>query len=461
MLEDYDAWFEENRTSILDDFFTFLKFPSISTDPAHKHDMLACQKWLVSYMESCGLDVEVWETSGHPSIFGEVPSKEKDAPTLLFYGHYDVQPAVPLDEWKSPPFEPEVRDNVVYARGAIDNKGQGFYTLIGIRAFLELAKEKKVHIKVLIEGEEEVGSPGLEGIAKAKREALRADHVFVVDLDMSARGKPAVTLGIRGVANLNATVTNTSSDLHSGVFGGMVLNPARALATVLGKMWDDQGKVTIPGFYDGVKTLSEEELSILNWDTDVKARAKPLDVRVFQGEGEYSLLESNWIRPTLEINGIESGYTGDGFKTIIPSKASVKLSCRLVPGQDPEKVLKEIATFLKKNLPEGIELRLEIGHGTPGVMTSPQSDTVEGTIKAYERVYSAPCCRQLCGATIPIVPTLSRVCGGELVMMGVGLSTDNMHAPNECFGLDRFKEGFLSVTQILEIFSGGGFRWHA
>ncbi|MCB1109570.1 MAG: dipeptidase [Chlamydiia bacterium] len=456
MIEEYDKWFEAHREALLDDFFTFLKFPSISTDRAHQKDMVACQQWLASYMEMCGLDVEVWETAGHPAVFGQAKAREKGAPTLLFYGHYDVQPAVPLKEWQSPPFEPEVRDGVVYARGAIDNKGQGFYTLLAVRAFLERVKERKVHIKVLIEGEEEVGSPGLEGIAEAKKEALQADHVFVVDLDMAGQGKPAVTLGIRGVANLNATVTNSKSDLHSGMFGGMVLNPARALSTVLGKMWDAQGKVQIPGFYDAVKTFSEKELSVLNWDAEVEEEAKPLEIRVFQGEGEYSLLESNWIRPTLEINGMESGYTGEGFKTIIPAKASVKLSCRLVPEQDPEKVLEGIAAFLKKNLPEGIDLKLEWGHGTPGVVTSPESATVKGTMKAYECVYHTPCVRQLCGATIPIVPTLAHICGGELVMMGVGLTTDNMHAPNECMGLDRFKEGFLSVTQILEIFSGGG-----
>lgn len=454
MLDEYATWFEKNQEALLEDFFTFLRFPSISTDPAHKKDLLACKDWLASYMKSIGLETEVWETSGHPTVFGSYEGG--DGPTLLFYGHYDVQPEVPLEEWKSPPFEPEVRDNVVYARGAIDNKGQGFYTLLAIRAFLEMAKEKKINIKVLIEGEEEVGSPGLEGILDEKSEELKADHIFIVDLDMYGKGIPAVTLGIRGVTNINVSVKNSNTDLHSGVYGGIVLNPARALATALGKMWNEKGEVTIPGFYEGVKALSKEEHANFDWESDVKKEAAPFDVKVFKGEGDFSLLESNWIRPTLEINGMESGYTGDGFKTIIPSKAMAKLSCRLVPNQDPEQVISAIETFLKKNLPEGIEVSLEKGHGTPGVMTSPNSETVKETSKAYEAVYHTKCRRKLCGATIPIAGMLSKICGGELVMMGVGLGTDNMHAPNECFGLDRFKEGFLSVTQILEIFSRGG-----
>ncbi len=453
MLDEYDAWFEKNQSALLEDFFAFLKFPSISTDPAHKKDLLSCKDWLASYMKGMGLETQVWETSGYPTLFGTHIVNE--GPTLLFYGHYDVQPVDPLNEWKSPPFEPEIRDDTVYARGAIDNKGQGFYTLSAIRAFFELSKKKKVNIKVLIEGEEEIGSGGLEGILDAKRKELQADHIFIVDVDMYGKGIPAVTLGVRGVTSINVTVKNSSADLHSGVFGGVVLNPARALATAVGKMWDEKGKVTIPGFYEGVKTLSKKEHDVLDWEADAKASAAPFDIKVFQGEGGFSLLESNWIRPTLEINGMESGYTGDGVKTIIPSKSMVKLSCRLVPNQDPEHVIAAIETFLKNNLPEGIEISLEKGHGTPGMMTPLNSKTVEGAIKAYEAVFKTKCRRKLCGATIPIASLLSKACGGELVMIGVGLLTDSMHAPNECFGLDRFKEGFLSVTQILEVFSSG------
>ncbi len=453
MLEDYDAWFEKNRSASLEDFFTFLRFPSISTDPAHTKELLACKDWLITYMEKGGLKTEVWETSGHPTIFASHLKAGEKAPTLLFYGHYDVQPSTPLEEWKNPPFEPEVREGKVYARGAIDNKGQGFYTLLAIRAFLELSKQAPVNIKVLIEGEEEVGSPGLEGILQEKKGELKADHIYVVDLDMYAEGIPAVTLGIRGVTALNITVKNSNTDLHSGTFGGVALNPARALTTALSKLWDEKGKVAVPHFYDGVE---EKGLEGLDEEIDLKKESAPFDIKVFQGEGDYSLVESNWVRPTLEINGLESGYTGEGYKTIIPAEAMAKLSCRLVPGQDPEKIIDALATFLKNNLPQGIGISFEKGHGTPAMITKPDSVTVKGAIAAYERIYSAKCCRQLCGATIPIASQLAEICGGEMVLIGVGIPSDGMHAPNECFGLDRFKEGFLSITQLLEIFAEGG-----
>ena len=455
MLEVYQKWFEENRSSIREDFFSFLRFATISTDPMYKEEMLSCTQWLISYFKRMGMEAEVWETPGHPTVFATDLKGDSQAPTLLFYGHYDVQPVVPLEEWKSAPFEPEIRDGDVYARGAIDNKGQAFYTLTGVRAFLELSKQSNINIKVLIEGEEEVGSLGLEKIAEEKRKELEADYVFVVDLDMYDAKTPAVTLGIRGVANLNITVRNANVDLHSGVYGGFLFNPARALGNVIGKLWDAKGCVTVPGFYEGIRSLSQEEHSALDWEMDMKEHADVFDAKALQGEGDFSLLESNWIRPTLEINGMESGYTGEGFKTIIPGKAMVKLSCRLVEGQNPEKILDAIEAFVKKNLPEGMELKVEKGAGTSGFLSSPNSKIVEKTVQAYEKVFQVPCRRILCGATIPIVPLLSRICGGELVMMGMGLPSDGMHAPNECFGWERFEKGFFSIAQILEDFSHG------
>jgi acetylornithine deacetylase/succinyl-diaminopimelate desuccinylase-like protein len=453
MIKQYADWFEKNREHLLEDFFSYLKFPSVSTDPSRRKDLLACKDWLLEYMKSCGLEVDVWETSGYPTVFGQYQGGK--GPTLLFYGHYDVQPEAPLDEWKSPPFEPEVRDGAVYARGAIDNKGQNFYTLVAIRAFLEQAQNININLKVLIEGEEEIGSFGLEELLDQKKQELKADAVFIVDLDMYEKGIPAVTLGTRGIVNLNVTIRNTNADLHSGVFGGMILNPARALVTTLGKMWNEKGEVTVPGFYEGVKQLTREEYQAFDWELDPKKEAAPFYPRVYQKEGEFSLLESNWIRPTLEINGFESGYTHKGFKTIIPAQAMAKLSCRLVPNQDPAHVMSILETFLKENLPEGIEIEIEKGHGTPGVMASVQSKVVKCASQAYETVYRTKCRRKLCGATIPIAGMLAKTCEGDLVMMGVGLGSDRMHAPNECFGLDRFKEGFLSITQILEIFARG------
>ncbi|MCB1084783.1 MAG: M20/M25/M40 family metallo-hydrolase, partial [Chlamydiia bacterium] len=316
-------------------------------------------------------------------------------------------------------------------------------------------EKENVNIKVLIEGEEEVGSPGLEGILEEKKEKLQADHIFIVDLDMVDEKTPAVTLGIRGVATVNATVKNSVTDLHSGVFGGVVYNPARALSQVVGKMWDDAGRVTIPGFYDTIQPLSDEEKASLDWDRDLKEEGASFNIQVFQGEGDFSLVESNWIRPTLEINGMGSGYMGEGTKTIIPKEAFVKISCRLVAGQDPKQIGKGIETFLKKNLPDDIELKVEMGHGTRGMMTSPHSRAAKEMMKAYEQVFETKCKRQLCGATIPIAPMLEKVCGGELILIGVGLPSDRMHAPNECFSLKRLRQGFLSIAELLISFSRG------
>jgi len=453
MFESYQRWFEAHHTTIFQDLFTFLRFPSISTDPAYQNELLACKDWLVSYLEKMGMNVEVWESSGHPVVFASWLQGGKEAPTLLFYSHYDVQPSVPIDEWESPPFEPEIREGKLYARGAVDNKGQGFYTILGVQAFLSQAKQHRLNIKLLIEGEEETGSSGLKMLLQKKRQSLEADHVFIVDLNMYDERTPAVTLGIRGVAMLNVMVRNATTDLHSGVYGGFLVNPSRALVTAIGKMWDETGQVVIPHFYDGMKVLSEKERKSLDWELDVTKCAEPFAVKAFQKEGNFSFLESNWIRPTLEINGMESGYTGAGSKTIIPSKAMVKLSCRLIEGQNPSRVIASIKSFLLENLPQGLEI--EHGNGAEGFITSPHSKAVKVTAEVYERICQVPCRYLLCGATIPIVPMLAKVCRGDLLMVGMGLSTDSMHAPNECFGIDRFEKGFLFVTQILEAFSKG------
>lgn len=393
-----------------------------------------------------------WETTGYPVVFATHQSKIEGAPTLLFYGHYDVQPPDPLDEWKSDPFKPEEREKKIYARGAIDNKGQGFYTILAIQAFIELFKNHNINIKLLIEGEEEIGSPGLEAIAKTKEKELQADHIFIVDLDMYDAQTPALTLGIRGITNLNVDIRNANTDLHSGSFGGVVLNPAKALSTVLSKIWNDEGKIVIPNFYDGIKNISKNKFSDLDWEKNLQVLTDIFDAKAFESEKGFSLLESNWVRPTIEINGMMSGYSGKGSKTIIPSRAMVKLSCRLVEGQDPLKVIKAIKAFLINNLPKGIEVEFETGHGTPGFMTSFQSKTVQVTTDAYFKVFNQKCKKVLCGATIPIVPLLSKICGGELVMMGVALPTDGMHAPNESIEIDRFEKGFLSIAYILDVF---------
>lgn len=448
--EAYNNWYQANRKSIIDDYFTFLKFQSISTDPKYKDDVRDCATWLHSYLEDIGLKTEMWETDGHPVIFGTKLDAGADRPTILIYHHYDVQPVDPLELWDSKPFEPTEKNGQVYARGAADNKGQCFYDITALKAFLELAETSNVNIKILIEGEEECGSESLPKVLEEKKEQLQADYLLVVDVDMPAPGIPGITLGVRGIVTLQVECTAAKSDLHSGNFGGMVMNPNRALADALAKCYDESGKVTIPGFYDDVKPLSEEERTSLYQEMDLTGVFHEFGITATIQEGEFIPIESNWIRPTLEINGMSGGYTGEGFKTIIPAKAMAKISCRLVPDQNPEKTGLLVADFLKKNIAPGIEVKIDIGGAGRGIRTPFQSQIVEVISKAYEDVYERKCEKILCGGSIPISANLEEASGADLVFLGVGLADDGIHAPNEHFGLDRFEKGFLVMTRILE-----------
>jgi len=455
MIEIFQKWYREHEEEILKDFTTFLSFPSVSTDPARKDKVRACAVWLIEYLEDRGLKADLWETTGHPTVFATHSKADPSRPTLLIYLHYDVQPEDPLDQWRSDPFAPEIRDGKIYARGAVDNKGQCFYTLTAIHAFLTIVGELGFNLKLCIEGEEETGSEGLEGILDEKREELAADHVLIIDIGMLSKNEPAITVGLRGIATLNLKCKAALQDLHSGAYGGFVMNPARALAQALSRCWDEKGRVAIPHFYDGIVPLSEEEKGEIYWEWDVEEAMELFSIKASAKEEGYTAVESNWIRPTLEINGMESGYTGEGGKTIIPAESMVKLSCRLVPGQDPEKVVEELIAFLKKNLGEGIEVEVEKGHGCRGFITSPQSPIAKIAKRAYEDVFHVPCKAILCGGTLPIAPKLMEASGGDLVAIGVALLEDGVHAPNESFGLDRFLQGFLSVVRIFEILGKG------
>ncbi len=454
MLKQLKQWFSTEKRFIYEDLFTFLRFPSVSVDPLHKEALLDCVHWLKQYLHTCGFDTELWETSGHPTLYAEHLQSGSECPTLLFYCHYDVQPPSPLDQWRSPPFQPTVREGKVFARGAVDNKGQCFYVLTALKAFYALAKKHRLNVKLCIEGEEETGSVGLRSILESKQDKLEADYLLVVDLDMPKANQPAITLGMRGISSIDITCQNGTVDLHSGKFGGVVVNPAKALIQALSALWDEKGKVTVPHFYEEVQTYSEQELRDFAWNIDPKTWAHSFGVGAFGGEEGYSLLESNWLRPSLEINGLYSGYTEAGIKTIVPSKAIAKLSCRLVPDQDPEKIGGLIADFLKKKIPTGIEVKCTLFEGSKGWMASPNLPFPQIVARAFEEVFDTPCTRTLCGMTIPIVPALAKVSQSQLVMTGVALAEDGMHAPNESFALDRFEKGFLSIARLLQILEG-------
>lgn len=447
MLEDDKKWFEKSRSQILNDFFRFLRFKTISADPAYRSEMSACVDWLKDYLSKMGMQVEIWKTKNHSIIFA-ASLISKDAPTVLIYHHYDVQPVDPLDLWTSPPFEPAVRDGQVYARGAQDNKGQCFYTLTALKAFFERLQKQKINIKLFIEGEEEMGSEGVFEIAKSRANQLKADYLLVVDNDLPKAGVPGLTLGLRGILTMEFICRNSSTDLHSGMLGGIALNPNRALIQALSQLWDKNGRVAVPHFYDGIEELDEKSRALLDFTFD-KQNAEVFGIKAFAPEPGYSLLESNWIRPTVEINGIKGGYAGEGFKTVIPAEASAKISCRLVPGQDPEKIHKEMELFLKKVLPKEIEMKLIYLHGAEAFRSDAHSLIAKTCAKSYEEVMKKPCRYSLSGGSIPIVGELADASGADTVLMGFGLGEDNIHAPNEHFGLDRLEQGFLTMGRIL------------
>lgn len=452
-LSELKAWYAKHAKEIQNDFFTYLKFPSISTDPQYKNEIGRTSQWLRDYLTRIGLKVEIWETINHPVIYAEHLEAGSGRPTVLLYSHYDVQPVDPLDKWKSPPFEPVIRDGEVYARGASDDKGQGFYSITAIKAFLELAKKSNVNIKLFIEGEEECGSVGSTHILSKKKEKLKADHLLIVDMGIPAKGVPAITLGLRGICALEVNCKNSDIDLHSGIMGGVVLNPNRILVQALAKLWDETGKVAIPNFYDEVEMPSKDELAHFDRTVDEAALKKNFGIRAFYKEGNYSLWDSNYIRPVLEINGISGGYTGHGFKTVIPSQAFAKISCRLTPKQIPEVMCKRIEDFLKQHIPKGVEVKVVLDHGGKPVRNSPNTPVAKIAAKAYEEVFGSRCQNMLTGGSVPIVADLTAASGAEVAMIGVGLSTDDIHAPNEHFGMDRFEQGFLVIGLILGEFS--------
>lgn len=449
-LQHFKEWYRNNRKQLLDEFFSLLRFKSISADLSLKRESECAAEWLCTYMQRIGLEASLWQTPGLPVVFASHLQTGPERPTLLLYHHYDVQPVDPLQQWESPPFEPQIREGKIYARGAVDNKGQCFYSLAAIRAFLELADAMNFNLKVFIEGEEESGSKGTLAILQTYKKELRADYLLVVDFDMAGIDSPGVTLGMRGLVTLDVECRNGKADLHSGVHGGIALNPNRALVQLLARLWDEQGRVCVPHFYEGVESLRPDQMSAVDMGFDREAYTRVFGVHAFSVEQGLSVRESNWLRPTLEINGISGGYTGPGFKTVIPAQASAKISCRLVPGQDPVRIGSLISSYLHSLVPEGLELAVNCHGGAPAYRCNLDSSLVKLTALSYEEVFGRTCKTLFCGASVPIVVNLAAVCGAEVAMIGVGLESDAIHAPNEHFDLDRFEKGFLTMARIFD-----------
>lgn len=432
----------------INDYFTFLRFPTISADLEKSQEMVRCAEWITQWLEDLHFDVERWETGGAPVVFASHNKAGPDKPTLLIYHHYDVQPVDPLEKWESPPFDPTLRNGKVYARGAQDNKGQCFYTL---QALKEL-KTYPLNIKLCIEGEEEIGSPGLSRLLAEKRKELQADYLAIVDLSIPSMEKPAITLGIRGIITFDLEIETAEGDLHSGSHGGIVLNASEVLVRILHSLKNEKGEVNVPGFYEGIEPLLAEEKEKISFDFDPILYKKEIHALPVGGELSFSPLERAWIRPTLEINGITGGYSGEGFKTVIPAKSSAKLSCRLVPGQDPQKIASLVMDFIKKQEREGfsIHIRQQKGGGG-GIRLSPDSSAAIAFSEAFTEVFSAPCVHILAGGSIPIAKELAKTSGAQMVLVGLGLDSDAIHAPNEHFSLDRIEKGKEILKRVFHL----------
>jgi acetylornithine deacetylase/succinyl-diaminopimelate desuccinylase-like protein len=447
-------YFEANKDAILDDFFTFLKFESVSSEPDHEPQVIACCQWLTDALEQIGMTVEIWESEhGHPCIYAENLDAGTDKPTLLLYNHYDVQPVDPLELWETPPFEPTIRDGEIYARGAQDNKGQCFYTLQALKFVMERDGKLPINIKWIIEGEEECGSDNLAHFLTQKKEQLKSDYLAIVDMGLHDLDEPTVNIGVRGIVTFDVELTGSTTDMHSGSWGGIAYNPNRALTEVLAGLYDADGAVTVPGFYDEVKPLGDDTREMISTDFDNKAFKKMFGAEPIGGEKQFSPFERAWIRPTLEINGIAGGYAGEGFKTVIPAIAKAKLSCRLVPDQDPDLIGKRVIKHIESLTPKGITCKASYHGLGQAVRSNPNSPVVKAFAEAYTETFQKSCGYTLDGGSIPIATALNDAAGSEIVLLGLGLPGDCIHAPNEHFGINRLKLGMQIMINTMEILS--------
>lgn len=447
-VHDYIA---SQRARFQNELFEFLRIPSVSARSEHREDVRHAAEWLMEKLRDAGLETSLHETPGHPIVLGEWRGAGAHAPTVLIYGHYDVQPAEPLELWTTPAFEPHLRDGRIYARGAVDDKGQLYLHVKAIEAHMRTAGRLPVNVVLVAEGEEEVGSENLMPFVEQHAERLQADAVVISDSSMFAPGMPTIGASLRGLAYFELHVRGAKSDLHSGSYGGAVANPATALARIIASFHDDDGHIAIPGFYDDVRTAPEfvEQIRALPFD-DEAYRAEVGAPALF-GERGYTTLERRWIRPTCEVNGLLSGYTGEGSKTVLPAHAMAKVSFRLVPDQDPDRVRRIFEQHVRNVTPPGITVDIATLHGGRPWRAKLEGRLYEAAGLALREAFDAEVVYAGEGGSIPIVPEFERVLGAPALLMGFGLPGENAHAPDEWMSIENFEKGTDAAARLLEL----------
>lgn len=453
-MQDVIDFLNANQDAAVDQLLRLLRIPSVSADSQFAQFMKDGAEFVCQSLQSAGCSAEIVPTDGHPIVYGEWTQAE-GAPTVLIYGHYDVQPPDPVEKWTTPPFEPDIRDGRIWARGATDDKGQVWTHVLSVAAWLQVRGSLPVNVKFVIEGEEEVGSNNLDTFLSDNREKLACDVAVISDTAQYGPGIPAITYGLRGILACEVTLTGPNRDLHSGVFGGSVANPVNELCRLVSLLHDDQRRVAVPGFYDDVKPLTDEERSqFAALPFDEAAWLADLGVDASVGEDGYTATERRWARPTCDVNGIFGGYTGEGPKTIVPSTATAKITCRLVPDQDPHQLTEALRQFLESNLSPGVTMDFSTAHGGSPSMADLNSPHMAAAKKAIEQAFGTAPVLIREGGSIPVVASLDEILGVETLLLGWGQNSDNLHSPDEHFSIDDFHRGTLASACLWQELAG-------
>ena len=441
-----------HRERHLEELFDFLRIPSVSAKSEHRDDTRRTAGWLAERMREAGLQTaEVVPTGGHPIVIGEWRGAPEGAPTILVYGHYDVQPPEPLDEWLSQPFEPEIRDGKIFARGSVDDKGQVYLHLKAVEAHIAANGRLPVNVIFVVEGEEEVGSPHLQDFLVQNQERLRCDAVLISDTTMFAPDLPSVTVGLRGLAYMEIRVQGPATDLHSGSYGGAVVNPANALAKIIARLHDERGRVAVPGFYDDVREISaaeREAIAALPFEEEELRRE--VGAPALAGEEGWSALERKSARPTLDVNGLLSGYTGEGAKTVLPARAMAKVSMRLVPDQEYRDIEEKFSRYVREIAPAGVTVEVEALHGGQPWYADPAEPIFQAASRALEQAFGRAPVFSREGGSIPIVQAFQQTFAAPVVLLGFGLPGENAHAPNEWMAVDNFTRGAEAIALLYD-----------